>query len=115
MDYKKVILVIPYRGIGDLIFHLPLLKGLYKKYKSKIFIITNAVNKAKYLFNKEASVKKIEYINFQREDQIKNSFLFLKKLNNYKADVCILTAPSRRLIIPLLMSNTKKKNLLQKR
>ena len=36
MDNKKIILVIPYRGIGDLIFHLPLLRGLYRKYKSKI-------------------------------------------------------------------------------
>ena len=47
MDNKKIILVIPYRGIGDLIFHLPLLRGLCKKYKSKINIITNSSNKAK--------------------------------------------------------------------
>ena len=76
MDNKKIILVIPYRGIGDLIFHLPLLRGLYRKYKSKIIIITNSSNKAKLILKKEFSIKKIEYINFQREKQIKNSFLF---------------------------------------
>ena len=114
MDNKKIILVIPYRGIGDLIFHLPLLRGLYRKYKSKINIITNSANKAKFLLNKEKSVKKIEYINFQRESQIKNSYLFLKKLNKYRADICVLTAPSKRLTIPLMMSNVKNKIFFKK-
>ena len=31
----KILLIIPYRGIGDLIFHIPLIRGLYKKYNSK--------------------------------------------------------------------------------
>ena len=114
MDNKKIILVIPYRGIGDLIFHLPLLRGLYRKYKSKIIVLTNSSNKAKPILKKEFSIKKIEYINFQREKQIKNSFLFLKKINDFKADICVLTAPSRRLIIPLLMSNVKKKVFFKK-
>jgi len=114
MDNKKIILVIPYRGIGDLIFHIPLMRGLYKKYKSKIVIITNSANKAKFILKKETSIKKIIYINFQREEQIKNSYLFLKKINEFKADICVLTAPSKRLIIPLLMSNVKRKIFFKK-
>ena len=114
MDNKKIILVIPYRGIGDLIFHLPLLRGLYNKFKSKIIIVTNSTNKAKFLLKKEVSVKKIDYINFEREGQIKNSFLFLKKINSYKADICILTAPTKRLIIPMLVSNVKRKITFKK-
>ena len=109
MDKRKIILVIPYRGIGDLIFHIPLMRGLYKKYKSKVIIITNSANKAHFILHREKSVRKIIYINFEREDQLKNSYIFLKKINEYKADICILTAPSKRLVIPLLMSNVKKK------
>ena len=71
MDKRKVVLVIPYRGIGDLIFHIPLIRGLYKKYKSKIIIITNSANKAKFILHRETTIKKIEYINFERKDQIK--------------------------------------------
>ena len=97
-----------------LFFIYPLLRGLYRKYKSKIIVITNSSNKAKLILKKEFSIKKIEYINFQREKQIKNSFLFLKKINDFKADICVLTAPSRRLIIPLLMSNVKKKVFFKK-
>ena len=114
MDNKKIILVIPYRGIGDLIFHLPLLRGLYAKYKSKIIVITNSSNKAKFLLKEEISIKKIVYINFDREDQIKNSLFFLKIINKYKADICILTAPSKRLVIPLIMTNVKKKIFFKK-
>ena len=105
MVRKKIILVIPYRGIGDLIFHIPLIRGLYKKYKSKIIIITNKVNKAKSLLANEISIKKIEYINFLRENQFKKSLFFLKKINSFKSDICILTAPTKRLVIPLLLSN----------
>ena len=114
MDKKKVILVIPYRGIGDLIFHIPLIRGLYAKYKSKIIIITNKVNKAKSLLVNEICIKKIEYINFERENQLEKSFFFLKKINSYNSDICILTAPTKRLIIPLLLSNSKNKIYFKK-
>ena len=110
----KIVLVIPYRGIGDLIFHIPLIRGLSKKYNSKINLITNKVNKAKNLLKNEKSIKEIEYISFQRENQIKNSFLFYKKINSFKSDICILTAPTRRLIIPLIFSNSKKKIYFKK-
>ena len=69
---------------------------------------------AKFLLKKEISVKKIDYINFEREDQIKKSFLFLKKINSYKAEICILTAPTKRLIIPLMISNSKNKIFFKK-
>ena len=105
----KIILIIPYRGIGDLIFHLPLIRGISREYNTKINIITNKVNKAKNLLSNEESIKKIEYISFQRENQLKNSYLFYKKINSLNADMCILTAPTKRLIIPLILSNSKKK------
>ena len=114
MDFKKIILIIPYRGIGDIIFHLPLMRGLSEKYNSKLILITNSSNKAKILLKDEKSIKKIEYISFERENQIKKSFLFLKKLNKYKADLSVLTAPSKRLIIPFIISNSKKKIFYKK-
>ena len=110
----RIVLIIPYRGIGDLIFHIPLIRGLYQKYNSKINIITNKVNKAKNLLKNEKVIKKIEYISFQRENQIKNSYLFYKKINSFYSDISILTAPTRRLIIPLIFSNAKKKIYFKK-
>ena len=110
----KIVLIIPYRGIGDLIFHIPLIRGLSQKFNTKINILTNKVNKAKNLLKNELSIKKIEYISFQRENQIRNSFEFYKKVNSFNSDISILTAPTRRLIIPLLLSNSKKKIYFKK-
>ena len=110
----RIVLVIPYRGIGDLIFHVPLIRGLSQKYKAKINILTNRVNKAKDLLKNEPSIKKIEYISFQRGNQIKNSFIFFKKINSFNCDICILTAPTKRLIIPLIFSNAKNKIYFKK-
>ena len=101
----KIVLIIPYRGIGDLIFHIPLIRGLSQKFNTKINILTNKVNKAKNLLKNELSIKKIEYISFQRENQIRNSFEFYKKINSFNSDISILTAHTKRLIIPLLLSN----------
>ena len=111
----KIVLVIPYRGIGDLIFHIPLIRGLSRKYSSKVIILTNKVNKAKNLLKNETSISKIEYISFQRENQIKNSLLLYKKINYFNSDLCILTAPTKRLIIPLILSNSKKKECILKK
>ena len=110
----RILLIIPYRGIGDLIFHIPLIRGLYKKYNSKISILTNEVNRAKSLLKNEKTVDKIFYLNFQRENQIINSFKLLIKINSFHSDLCLLTAPSKRLIIPLLFSNSKKKLFFKK-
>jgi len=114
MDNMKIVVIIPYRGIGDAIYHLPLLNGISFYYKCKLIILTNSTNKAKILFKNEKFIKKIEYLNFTREKQIKNSWLLYKKINMLKSDLCIVTAPSKRLIWPLKMSNAKKKIYFKK-
>ena len=114
MDKKTIVLINPYRGIGDLIFHLPLIRGIYKKYKTKITLITNSANKAKFLLKNENSIKQINYISFDRHNLIKNFFLLLKKINDFNSDLTISTSPSKRLIIPLVISNSKKKIFFKK-
>jgi len=111
---KTILIIIPYRGIGDLLFHIPLIKGVYKKYQKKIIILTNKANKAKNILKNEKYIKKIEYINFQRESLIINSFKLLKRINFYKPDIAILTAHSKRLQIPLLLSDSKSKIFFKK-
>ena len=111
---KTILVIIPYRGIGDLLFHIPLLKGVCKKYQNKLIILTNKTNKAKNILKNEEYIKKIEYINFQRESLIINSFKLLKRINFYNPDISILTAHSKRLQIPLLLSASKSKIFFKK-
>ena len=50
---KNILVIIGGRGIGDLIYHLPLLKSLYKTYKKKIFILSNKTNQARQVYKNE--------------------------------------------------------------
>lgn len=109
---KKIIVIIPYRGIGDAIFHIPLLRAIFLKYKKKLIIISNQVNHSNEIFKNEIFYDKIINFNFTRGsilNYIKSALKLLKIINNFKSDLLILTDPSSRIAIPVLLSNSKKK------
>ena len=109
----KILVVSPYRGIGDLIFHLPLFRYLNKKYKTKINLITVHNSKAKYILKKESYISKIVYGDFNRQ-QILNKLVKLKnEINKFKSDLTIVSASSKRLVASLILSNSKKKIFFQ--
>jgi ADP-heptose:LPS heptosyltransferase len=110
---NKIAVIIGARGIGDLIYHLPLLKSLHQSYNEKLIIFSNRANKAKEVFKDEKFFKKIIYIDNHRYNPlvtIINSFKFKSFLNSYKIERIILTSNAKRLILPVLMSNAKIKN-----
>lgn len=109
MASLNIVLIVPYRGIGDLIFHLPLIRSLNEQYGKKIILITNKQNKAKNLLKYETSIKKIEYTDFTREDLFNNSINLIKKINQYKSELSILTHYSKRLVIPFMLTNSAQK------
>ena len=59
---KKILVIIPHRGIGDVIFHLPLLRALKDHFNQKLYIISNQNNKAREILYKENLIKKIIYL-----------------------------------------------------
>ncbi len=109
---KNILVIIGGRGIGDLIYHLPLLKSLYKTYKKKIYILSNKTNQAKKVYKNENFYKKIiEFKNYRFGliKTIKNIFIFKKLINSYNPENLYLTSNTKRLVIPVLLSNAKKK------
>jgi ADP-heptose:LPS heptosyltransferase len=105
----KIVLINPYRGIGDLIFHLPLIKGLFNKYNKKIILLTNKNNKAKQLLKNEKELSTIKYVNFDRENTFLNSIRLIKEINYFKPNIVVLSANSKRLVIPVLFCRSQKK------
>ena len=105
----KILVVSPYRGIGDLIFHLPLFRYLSKRFKTKVNIITVHNTKAKYILKKEKTISKIIYGDFNRQQILKKIVNLTSKINQFKSDLTVLTAPSKRLKASLIISNAKKK------
>jgi ADP-heptose:LPS heptosyltransferase len=105
----KILVISAYRGIGDLIFHLPLFRYLSKKYKTKINLITVHNTKAKYILKKEETISKIIYGDFNRQQILKKIINLTSEINKFKSDLAVLTAPSKRLRASLIISNAKKK------
>ena len=114
---KKTLVIIAARGIGDLIYHLPLLRSLYESYREKLIILSNKVNHSKEVYKLENFYKEIiEFENtrfpfFKTLKVIKNIKNIINKCN---VDQLILTANSRRLMIPVYLSNVKNKIIFGK-
>jgi ADP-heptose:LPS heptosyltransferase len=112
INTKTIVVIIAHRRIGDVIYHLPLLKTLYKNYNTKITIISNKANKSKNILEKEDFLKKIIYFDFNRTNIFNYILRFIKLnriLNNLNAEILILTDPSKRLVIPIFFCKAKKK------
>ena len=114
---KKSLVIIAARGIGDLIYHLPLLRSLYESYKEKLIIISNKVNHSKEIYKYETFYEKIIYFENTRFPFFKTlkTIINLKNLiNQFNADQLILTGSPRRLMMPVYLSNVKKKIIFGK-
>ena len=109
---RKSLVIIAARGIGDLIYHLPLLRSVYESYKEKLIIISNKVNHSKEIYKYEKFYKEIIYFDNTRFPLFTTlrTIINLKNLiNQFKVDQIILTASPRRLMAPVYLSNAKKK------
>ena len=114
---KKSLVIIPQRGIGDLIYHLPLLRSLYESYNQKLFILSNKVNHAKEVYKYETFYEEIIYFEntrFPLFKTIKTIINFKNLINQFNVEQLILTGSPRRLIVPVLLSNIKEKIIFGK-
>tara|TARA_Y100000389_G_scaffold84251_1_gene80881 strand:- start:128 stop:1012 length:885 start_codon:yes stop_codon:yes gene_type:complete len=106
---NKILFIAPYKGVGDLIFHLPLMRSFFKKYKCKIFLITSYSSQANHILKNEKYITKIIYIDIARTNYLIKSYNLIKKINKILPDLSILTNSSKRFKISLFLSKSKKK------
>ncbi len=109
---KKSLVIIAARGLGDLIYHLPLLRSLYESYGEKLIIISNKVNHSKEVYKHEKFYEKIVYFDNDRLPflkTIKAIINFKNLINQFNADQLILTGSPRRLMMPIYLSQVKEK------
>ena len=111
---KKILVLIPHRGLGDLVYILPLLKSLYKTYAVKIDILSNLSNKAKHIYENEEFVKSVQEFELDHKNLIfnlKKKLEYLGKINSYKTNLLIVTGRHSSLILPYHLSNAKNKKM----
>ena len=112
LNNQKILVIIAFRGIGDLIYHLPLLRSLHATYNTKLIILSNKVNNSKFVYKNENFYKRIVTFDNTRLkylNQAKKTLKFKRLLNSFNCDKIYLTSNARRLVLPVLMSNAKKK------
>jgi len=112
---KQILVIIGGRGIGDLIYHLPLLRSIYKTYNKKILILSNKVNKAPEVYKNETFYKKI--ISFDNNrcnifQTFKKIIIFKNKINKLRPSLIFLTSNTKRLLFPVLLSNSNEKKIM---
>jgi len=106
---KKVLFISPFKGVGDLIFHLPLMRSIFQKYKCKIFIITSLHSRAHFILENEKYISNIFCINIKRKKYLNKIYNLVGLINKISPDLSILTSSSKRFKIPLLLSKSHKK------
>ena len=109
---KKILVIIAHRGIGDLIYHLPLLRSLYKSFDKKITILSNKTNRATQVYKGENFYEQIIEFDNSRIPfpmNIRSILNFKNLINEINANQIILTSNSRRLAIPVFLSKAKEK------
>ena len=73
---KDVAIIIPHKGLGDIIFHHSFIKSIYKKHNKKIILFANKSTKVNFIYNKSKYIKKIKIIDLKRP----NFFLYIFKM-----------------------------------
>lgn len=59
-------LVIPHKGIGDLLFHYEIINSLYHKHKKKLVLFVNSSSKAEKILKRNNIIKKFVILNLRR-------------------------------------------------
>lgn len=85
---KNIAIVVPHKGVGDIIFHNSLIKSISKIYKTKILLFANKSTKADLIYGSNKYVKKVIYIDLKRPSKIFYLFKIISiSLNLYKYEI----------------------------
>ena len=73
---KEIAIIIPHKGLGDIIFHHSFIKSIYKKHNKKIVLFANKSTKVNFIYNNSKYIKKIKILDLKRP----NIFLYIFKM-----------------------------------
>ena len=95
---KKICIVIPHKGIGDIIFHNSFIKSISKFYNKKITIFVNFSTKANHIYKNNNYIEKIVFIDLKRPSKIFYIFKIIKiifEMSKYDIDELYYTGNSK--------------------
>lgn len=95
---KEICIIIPHKGIGDVIFHCSFIKSISEYHKKKVILFVNSSTKAKLIYKNNNFVKKTFFIDLKRPRRIFYFFKIIKimyELYKYNIDSIYYTGNSK--------------------
>jgi ADP-heptose:LPS heptosyltransferase len=115
---KEIAIIIPHKGLGDIIFHHSFIKSIYQKYNRKIVLFACKSTHANIVYNRNRYIKKIIIIDLKRPNYFFYIFKMIRiffELYKYKFEAVYYTGNSKwhKIIFALLrlINNFKLYNL----
>ena len=104
---KEIAIIIPHKGLGDIIFHHSFIKSIYKKHNKKIVLFANKSTHANLVYDKNRYIKKTIIIDLKRPNYFFYLFKIIKiffELYKHKFEVVYYTGNSKwhKIIFSLL-------------
>ena len=103
---KKICIIVPHKGIGDIIFHNSFIRSVCEHHKKKIFLFVNKSTKSDLIYNKNNFVEKIIYVDFKRPKKLFYLFKIIKItkiISRFEIDKIYYTGSSKWLKLSLLL------------
>ncbi len=91
---SNIAIIIPHKGLGDMLFHYKFINSLYRHHKCKLTLITNESTKANLIFQNSDKIKKVILINLRRPNAINYIFRvyeLIKLLCKYNFNIVYYT------------------------
>ena len=63
---SNIAIIIPHKGLGDMIFHYKFVNSIYNHHKTKLTIVANKSSKADLIFKKNKKIEKVITLNLRR-------------------------------------------------
>lgn len=100
--YKNIAIVVPHKGLGDILFHINFMKSISKKEGKKIILIANKSTKADHVYKDTKFIKRIIFANLRRPNfflYIIRIFNLISIINNNKIDKIYYTGKNKWQVI----------------
>ncbi len=67
---KNIAIIVPHKGLGDMLFHYKFINSLHNHHKCKLTLITNPSSKADLIFQNNHKIKKVILLDLRRPNII---------------------------------------------
>ena len=109
---KNIAIIIPHKGLGDMLFHYKFINSLHNHHKCKLTLIANPSSKADLIFQNDQKIKKIILLDLRRPNILKyipRIYKLIRLLYKYNFNIVYYTGFNKWQRLAFFIVNLYKK------